>query len=37
MVNGGDANWNSAKIADFNKDGIVDIEDFIRLLNNMTW
>ena len=37
MVNGGDATWNSAKIADFNKDGIVDIEDFIRLLNNMTW
>ena len=36
-VNGGDANWNTAKIADFNKDGIVDIEDFIRLLNNMVF
>ena len=36
-VNGGDANWNSAKIADFNKDGIIDIEDFILLLNHMTF
>ena len=36
-VNGGDANWNSAKIADFNNDGRVDIEDFILLLNHMVW
>ena len=33
----GDANWDTAKTADFNKDGIVDIEDFIMLANNIDW
>jgi len=37
MVSSTDANWNEAKIADFNKDGRVDIEDYIKLLNNMAW
>ena len=33
-ANIGDVNWNDAEMADFNDDGIVDIEDFIRLINN---
>jgi hypothetical protein len=37
MAYSGDANWNVAKSADFNEDGIVDIEDFILLLNNMAF
>jgi len=37
MVAHGDANWNAARAADFNRDGIVDIEDYIMMLNHMTW
>ncbi|MDR2699370.1 MAG: dockerin type I repeat-containing protein [Nitrososphaerota archaeon] len=32
-----DANWNTAKTADINGDGRVDIEDLILILNNINW
>ena len=37
MAGSGDEIWNAARIADFNNDEIVDIEDFIMLLYNMTF
>ena len=33
----GDANWDTAKIADANEDGRVDIEDLILILNPIVW
>ncbi|MCL1970354.1 MAG: dockerin type I repeat-containing protein [Candidatus Bathyarchaeota archaeon] len=33
----GDANWNTAKTADINNDGRVDIEDLILILGNINW
>jgi hypothetical protein len=37
MAKEGDANWNTAKAADVNGDGRVDIEDLILILKNITW
>jgi hypothetical protein len=37
MAEEGDANWNTAKIADINNDGRVDISDLILILNNIDW
>ncbi|MDR2707195.1 MAG: fibronectin type III domain-containing protein [Nitrososphaerota archaeon] len=37
MAEEGDANWNVAKFADVNRDGRVDIEDLISILNNIVW
>ncbi len=32
----GDANWNTAKRCDFNQDQLIDITDFIQILQNFT-
>lgn len=37
MAEEGDANWNTAKAADLNGDGRVDIEDLIIISNNINW
>ena len=37
MAEEGDANWNLAKASDFNKDGKVNLIDFIMLLQHMEW
>lgn len=37
MAKEGDANWNTAKAADLNNDGRIDIEDLILILNNINW
>jgi hypothetical protein len=37
MAKVGDANWDVAKYADVNGDGIVDIEDLILILNHIVW
>jgi hypothetical protein len=37
MAKEGDANWNTAKAADVNRDGRVDIEDLILILKSSTW
>ena len=36
-VSEGDENWDAAKTMDFNNDGIVEIEDFIVLTNNIVF
>jgi hypothetical protein len=37
MAKEGDGNWDAAKGADINGDGVVDIEDLILILNNIVW
>ena len=37
MVDSTDANWNLAKASDFDNNGIVNIKDFVHLLQHMEW
>ena len=37
MAEEGSADWDIAKKADLNADGIVNIEDYILILNRIAW